>query len=134
MFSWDLQPGKLFKVITVVCVRQILKNNADGTDKGSLLWLMDHTHTAFGARLLRHWVNLLKLSIVLRDHVMKAWGCMFWALYHKIIYTHCRKLMKSVQSDCCMLLPCSYSIMPRHGHHIITTALGMLCWSRFNLE
>lgn len=35
---------------------EILQNNADGTDKGSLLWLMDHTHTAFGARLFRHWL------------------------------------------------------------------------------
>jgi hypothetical protein len=37
-------------------VFQILRNNADGSEKGSLLWRMDHTQTAFGARLLRHWV------------------------------------------------------------------------------
>ncbi|KAG0589041.1 hypothetical protein KC19_2G287300 [Ceratodon purpureus] len=36
---------------------EILRNNADGTDKGTLLWLMDHTHTPFGARLMRHWVT-----------------------------------------------------------------------------
>ncbi|KAL3700235.1 hypothetical protein R1sor_018257 [Riccia sorocarpa] len=36
---------------------EILKNNADGTEKGSLLWLLDQTQTAFGARLLRHWVT-----------------------------------------------------------------------------
>ncbi|KAL2651439.1 hypothetical protein R1flu_019567 [Riccia fluitans] len=36
---------------------EILRNNADGTEKGSLLWLLDQTQTAFGARLLRHWVT-----------------------------------------------------------------------------
>lgn len=36
---------------------EILRNNADGTNKGTLLWLMDHTHTLFGARLMRHWVT-----------------------------------------------------------------------------
>ncbi|KAG6543098.1 hypothetical protein Mapa_015347 [Marchantia paleacea] len=36
---------------------EILKNNADGSGKGSLLWLLDQTQTAFGARLLRHWVT-----------------------------------------------------------------------------
>ncbi|CAM6048304.1 unnamed protein product [Sphagnum compactum] len=36
---------------------EILRNNADGSGKGSLLWRMDHTQTAFGARLLRHWVT-----------------------------------------------------------------------------
>ncbi|MCO5591882.1 hypothetical protein L7F22_045875 [Adiantum nelumboides] len=36
---------------------EILQNNTDGTIKGSLLWLMDHTHTAFGARLFQHWLT-----------------------------------------------------------------------------
>ncbi|BBM97575.1 DNA mismatch repair protein MSH3 [Marchantia polymorpha subsp. ruderalis] len=36
---------------------EILKNNADGSEKGSLLWLLDQTQTSFGARLLRHWVT-----------------------------------------------------------------------------
>lgn len=36
---------------------EILQNNADGTTKGSLLWLMDHTYTAFGARLFQHWLT-----------------------------------------------------------------------------
>jgi DNA mismatch repair ATPase MutS len=26
-------------------------------DQGSLFWLLKATHTAFGARLLRHWVR-----------------------------------------------------------------------------
>jgi hypothetical protein len=36
---------------------EILRNSADGTEKGSLLWLMDQTSTPFGGRLLRHWVG-----------------------------------------------------------------------------
>ena len=34
----------------------MLRNNDDGGEKGSLLWLMDHTKTPFGGRLLRNWV------------------------------------------------------------------------------
>ncbi|RWR91908.1 DNA mismatch repair protein MSH3 [Cinnamomum micranthum f. kanehirae] len=36
---------------------EILKNNFDGSENGSLLQSMNHTHTAFGSRLLRHWVS-----------------------------------------------------------------------------
>eukprot|EP00897_Mesotaenium_endlicherianum_P004644 jgi/Mesen1/4207/ME000219S03329 len=35
---------------------EVLRNSADGKERGSLLWLLDQTHTAFGGRLLRHWV------------------------------------------------------------------------------
>ena len=35
---------------------EVLKNNDDGGERGSLLWLMDHTKTPFGGRLLRNWV------------------------------------------------------------------------------
>lgn len=35
---------------------EILQNNANGQVKGSLLWLLDHTSTAFGARLMKQWV------------------------------------------------------------------------------
>ncbi|KAL3139906.1 hypothetical protein ABBQ38_004198 [Trebouxia sp. C0009 RCD-2024] len=35
---------------------EVLRNNDDGGEKGSLLWLMDHTKTPFGGRLLRNWV------------------------------------------------------------------------------
>ncbi|XP_057952533.1 DNA mismatch repair protein MSH3 isoform X2 [Malania oleifera] len=35
----------------------VLKNNADGTESGSLLQSMNHTLTIFGSRLLRHWVS-----------------------------------------------------------------------------
>ncbi|GBG59433.1 hypothetical protein CBR_g38458 [Chara braunii] len=40
-----------------LCQLEILQNKADGREKGSLLWLMDQTHTAFGARLMWHWVS-----------------------------------------------------------------------------
>jgi hypothetical protein len=35
---------------------EILHNNDDGKERGSLLWLLDHTRTPFGSRLLRSWV------------------------------------------------------------------------------
>ncbi|XP_041644145.1 DNA mismatch repair protein Msh3 isoform X2 [Cheilinus undulatus] len=35
---------------------EILNNQTDGGVKGSLLWVLDHTRTAFGKRLLRKWV------------------------------------------------------------------------------
>ncbi|KAL0026611.1 hypothetical protein WJX77_010338 [Trebouxia sp. C0004] len=35
---------------------EVLRNNDDGGERGSLLWLMDHTKTPFGGRLLRNWV------------------------------------------------------------------------------
>lgn len=37
---------------------QILHNNSDGSESGSLLHTMNHTITPFGSRLLRHWVFL----------------------------------------------------------------------------
>lgn len=36
---------------------EVLKNNADGSECGSLLQCMNHTLTIFGSRLLRHWVT-----------------------------------------------------------------------------
>ncbi len=36
---------------------EVLRNNDDGRERGSLVWLMDHTKTAFGGRLLRAWVG-----------------------------------------------------------------------------
>ncbi|CAI9092199.1 OLC1v1027385C1 [Oldenlandia corymbosa var. corymbosa] len=36
---------------------EILKNNADGSECGTLLQCMNHTLTIFGSRLLRHWVS-----------------------------------------------------------------------------
>nr|GMC98505.1 DNA mismatch repair protein MSH3 isoform X1 [Ipomoea batatas] len=36
---------------------EILKNNSDGSESGSLLQCMNHTLTIFGSRLLRYWVT-----------------------------------------------------------------------------
>ncbi|KAK9291688.1 hypothetical protein L1049_019637 [Liquidambar formosana] len=36
---------------------EVLKNNSDGSESGSLLHSMNHTLTIFGSRLLRHWVT-----------------------------------------------------------------------------
>lgn len=36
---------------------EILRNQTDGAMKGSLLWVLDHTRTAFGRRLMRKWVS-----------------------------------------------------------------------------
>ncbi|CAL5323166.1 hypothetical protein CsSME_00001693 [Camellia sinensis var. sinensis] len=36
---------------------EVLKNNSDGFESGSLLHCMNHTLTIFGSRLLRHWVT-----------------------------------------------------------------------------
>ncbi|XP_058205866.1 DNA mismatch repair protein MSH3 isoform X2 [Rhododendron vialii] len=36
---------------------ELLKNNSDGSESGSLLHCMNHTLTIFGSRLLRHWVS-----------------------------------------------------------------------------
>ncbi|XP_060203585.1 DNA mismatch repair protein MSH3 isoform X1 [Lycium barbarum] len=36
---------------------EVLKNNFDGSESGSLLQCMNQTLTVFGARLLRHWVT-----------------------------------------------------------------------------
>ena len=35
---------------------EVLRNSEDGGERGSLLWLLDHTKTPMGGRLLRHWV------------------------------------------------------------------------------
>ena len=35
---------------------EILHNSDTGAEHGSLLWLLDHTMTVFGGRLLRSWV------------------------------------------------------------------------------
>ncbi|CAI5989423.1 unnamed protein product [Closterium sp. NIES-65] len=36
---------------------EIMHNSADGSTRGSLLWLLNHTLTAAGGRLMRHWVT-----------------------------------------------------------------------------
>lgn len=36
---------------------EIYRNETDFTQRGSLLWVLDHTTTKFGARMLREWVG-----------------------------------------------------------------------------
>ena len=36
---------------------EVLRNSDDGGERGSLVWLMDRTRTAFGGRLLRAWIG-----------------------------------------------------------------------------
>jgi DNA mismatch repair protein MSH3 len=36
---------------------EVLRNSADGRERGSLIWLLDRTTTPAGSRLLRHWVT-----------------------------------------------------------------------------
>ncbi|XP_062307343.1 DNA mismatch repair protein Msh3 isoform X1 [Osmerus eperlanus] len=36
---------------------EVLCNQTDGGVRGSLLWVLDHTHTSFGKRLMRKWVS-----------------------------------------------------------------------------
>ncbi|WJX60212.1 Mismatch repair protein msh3 [Trifolium repens] len=35
---------------------EVLQNNSDGSESGSLLPIMNQTLTIFGSRILRHWV------------------------------------------------------------------------------
>lgn len=46
-------------VVDVACLRQleVLRNSENGSEHGSLLWLLSHTSTSFGRRLLRYWVS-----------------------------------------------------------------------------
>nr|XP_029146015.1 DNA mismatch repair protein MSH3 isoform X2 [Arachis hypogaea] len=37
---------------------EILKNNSDGSENGTLLQIMNRTLTIFGSRLLRHWTMI----------------------------------------------------------------------------
>ncbi|KAK2350973.1 DNA mismatch repair protein MSH3 [Trifolium repens] len=37
---------------------EVLQNNSDGSESGSLLQIMNRTLTIFGSRLLRHWLDL----------------------------------------------------------------------------
>ncbi|AOA60974.1 DNA mismatch repair protein [Komagataella phaffii CBS 7435] len=54
---------------------EILNNNTNGEEVGSLLWLLDHTRTKFGYRLLRKWITkplidreqILNRSAAIRD-------------------------------------------------------------------
>ncbi|XP_068645425.1 DNA mismatch repair protein MSH3 isoform X2 [Aristolochia californica] len=60
---------------------EILRNNTDGSENGSLLQAMNHTRTAFGSRLLRHWVahplrdrNLISARLDAVSEIAKSMG------------------------------------------------------------
>ncbi|XP_078107204.1 LOW QUALITY PROTEIN: DNA mismatch repair protein Msh3 [Sander vitreus] len=48
-----------FMILSAATLRNldILNNQTDGGVKGSLLWVLDHTRTPFGRRLIRKWVS-----------------------------------------------------------------------------
>ena len=37
--------------------REIYRNETDFQKRGSLMWILDHTTSKFGARMLRDWVG-----------------------------------------------------------------------------
>ena len=44
-------------LIIIHTSREIYRNETDFTKKGSLLWILDHTTTKFGARMLKDWIG-----------------------------------------------------------------------------
>ena len=50
-------PSHMMLDATTLINLEVLENQNDQTEHGSLLWLLKQTKTAFGARLLRHWVT-----------------------------------------------------------------------------
>jgi DNA mismatch repair protein MSH3 len=42
---------------------EIYRNQTDFSEKGSLLWVLDHTRTKFGRRMLRKWIGRPLLAI-----------------------------------------------------------------------
>ena len=35
---------------------EVFRNQSDGGEKGTLVWMLDHTRTRFGGRRLRQWL------------------------------------------------------------------------------
>lgn len=56
--SIELYDRSEFLTIDSIAVRnlELVKNNAEGKKYGSLLWVIDQTKTAMGARLMRQWL------------------------------------------------------------------------------
>ena len=50
-------PSHMMLDATTLINLEVLQNQNDQAEQGSLLWLLKQTKTAFGARLLRHWVT-----------------------------------------------------------------------------
>ncbi|RKO87846.1 hypothetical protein BDK51DRAFT_51553 [Blyttiomyces helicus] len=49
--------GHMILNATTLNSLEIFRNETDYEEKGSLFWVLDHTHTKFGQRLLRKWVG-----------------------------------------------------------------------------
>lgn len=56
--SVELYDRNEFLTLDSIAVRnlELVKNNAEGKKYGSLLWVLDQTKTAMGARLMRQWL------------------------------------------------------------------------------
>lgn len=48
---------------TTIAALEVFKNTSDGSEYGSLFWLLDHTQTRPGKRLLRKWVSQPLLNL-----------------------------------------------------------------------
>jgi len=57
---------------TTISNLELFHNQDNGEYKGSLYWLMNHTHTTFGARLLRKWIQQPLLEKRLIDERLDA--------------------------------------------------------------
>lgn len=51
---------------------EIYRNQTDYGSKGSLLWLMDHTRTKMGKRLLRDWIGRPLVNVDLLEERLDA--------------------------------------------------------------
>ncbi|EFJ17559.1 hypothetical protein SELMODRAFT_420794 [Selaginella moellendorffii] len=74
---------------------EILHNQTDGTENGSLFWLMNHTKTAFGARLLKYWVThplrdrmLISQRLDAVAEIAESIGDKRQRIYHKTATTY----------------------------------------------
>ena len=63
-------PSHMMLDATTLINLEVLQNQNDQTEQGSLLWLLKQTKTAFGSRLLRHWIThpLLHKDRILARH------------------------------------------------------------------
>lgn len=57
------------KTALIIFCREIYHNETDWTSRGSLLWILDHTTTKFGARMLRSWIGRPLVDIRCVVHV-----------------------------------------------------------------
>jgi DNA mismatch repair protein MSH3 len=51
---------------------EIYRNQTDYGSKGSLLWLMDHTRTKMGKRMLRDWIGRPLVDVTMLEDRLEA--------------------------------------------------------------